>query len=58
MNREQFETEFLEWWVVYREDSDISKKEALAIFETAYRLGGRQPWWNINKEQLKALMKG
>ena len=36
----------------------ISRTDAQNIWNVAYRLGGEQPWWTINKEQLKTLMKG
>lgn len=46
---------FFDWWQEYRENSDISKKEAWTIFETAYRAGGKTPWYAITAGQWKAL---
>lgn len=46
---------FLNWWEEYRENTDISKNEAKEIWDTAFRLGGYKPWYNITKEQFKYL---
>ena len=49
------EKNFISWWLDYRETSDISKKEAWDIWETAYKTGGLQPWYMITAGQWKIL---
>lgn len=50
---------FDEWWesdendLLGLVDIDVAKE----IWNAAYRAGGKQPWWTINVEQLKVLMK-
>lgn len=51
---------FNEWYddFIISSAEYISREDAHKIWNVAYRLGGEQPWWTINKEQLKVLMKG
>ena len=48
---------FNDWWLEYRENSDIAKQEAWAIWESAFSAGGFQPWYSLTKEQIKILIK-
>jgi len=48
---------FNDWWISYRENSDIARKEAWEIWKSAYMLGGSNPWYSITKEQWQVLNK-
>lgn len=63
MASNQYEKErdlhFNEWW-----DSDenellglVTQEIAQEIWNIAYRWGGKQPWWTLNKAQMQVLMK-
>lgn len=57
--KQERDRHFDEWWESDENDFlglvdiDVAKE----IWNAAYRAGGKQPWWTINVEQLKVLMK-
>lgn len=64
MASNQYEKErdlhFQQWWGSDENDllGLVTEEVAQEIWNSAYRIGGKQPWWSINREQLKVLMKG
>ena len=53
------ELHFKEWWESDENEllSLVTEEVAREIWNIAYRWGGKQPWWTLNKSQMQVLMK-
>jgi hypothetical protein len=52
------DSEFELWW--YDEDNEfvrdrVDKRDAKAIWNAAFKIGGNRPWWSINQTQWAVL---
>lgn len=63
-NKITWEESFKDFWHYDPEISPVNLAEhvdeeiAKQIYEYAFKQGGKQPWWTINKQQLQVLLKG